>query len=125
MVVLYYYIVPFFIFHDGLCYKVSFAQYEYRDPCCLVISIYMKYLFPLPLLSIYVCTLPSSPPRYIIFMSSFISLCHPFAVHHGCHCFHRNLSFFNLDTGLFNYDFLFPIAYYFFFYLEKTFQCYL
>ena len=42
------YIVFFFVFLYGLCFKVCFVQYEYCNSCFPVLSIGMKYLFPSP-----------------------------------------------------------------------------
>ena len=41
---IYHFIISFFVFLYGLCFKVYFVWYEYCDPCFLVLMC-MKYLF--------------------------------------------------------------------------------
>lgn len=41
----FHYIVSFFIFLYGFCFKLYLVWYEYCSTCFLVTSIYMKYLF--------------------------------------------------------------------------------
>ena len=43
-----YSMLSFFVFLDGLDFKVSFVWYEYYNSCFPVLSIGMKYLFPTP-----------------------------------------------------------------------------
>ena len=52
-----YYVVSFFIFLYGLCFKVYFVWYEFCNSCFLIISICMKYLFLSPHFQS-VCLLP-------------------------------------------------------------------
>ena len=55
----YHYIVSFFIFLYGLCFKVYFVWYEYCDPHTLSCHFHLhKISFSIPSLSIYVCPLP-------------------------------------------------------------------
>ena len=55
----YLYIMSFFIYLYGLCFKVYFVWYEYCYPYFPVISICLKFFFSIPSHSIYMCPLPA------------------------------------------------------------------
>ena len=79
---LYHYIMPFFAFLYGLCFKIYFVWCEYGYPCFLIVCIFLSCLFFIFSLLVCVCLSPWSEShigsilQVLGFVLFFHSICH-------------------------------------------------